>query len=81
MLAPDALLAEIRGLIARHARTDSRTPVEGLLMSRVETAEPDYSLTEPLLVVMAQGCKRLLLGDRVIEAIGINAVTNGGEVT
>jgi len=67
MLAPDVLLAEIRGLIARHARADNSTPVDGLLMSRVETAEPEYSLTEPLLVVMAQGCKRLLLGDRVIE--------------
>src|ERR1700748_3332929 len=67
MLAPDVLLAEIRGLIARHARAGSRTPVDGLLISRVETAEPDYSLTEPLLVVMAQGGKRLLLGDQVHE--------------
>jgi AraC-like DNA-binding protein len=67
MLAPDVLLAEIRDLIARYARADNRTPVDGLLISRVETAEPEYSLTEPLLVVMAQGCKRLLLGDRVIE--------------
>ena len=35
-------------------------------MSKVSigVAVPDYSLTEPLLVVMAQGGKRLLLGDR-----------------
>jgi AraC-like DNA-binding protein len=64
---PDALLTEIRGLIARHARAGSRTPIDGLLVSKVETAETEYSLTEPLLVVMAQGAKRLLLGDHVIE--------------
>jgi AraC-like DNA-binding protein len=62
-----ALLAEIRGLIARHARAGSRTPIDGLLVSKVETAATEYSLTEPLLVVMAQGAKRLLLGEHVIE--------------
>ena len=67
MLEPEALLAEIRSLIARHARPGSGTPVDGLLASKVETAETEYSLTEPLLVVMAQGAKRLLLGDHVIE--------------
>ncbi len=60
-------LGEIRGLIAAHARPDLGTPIDGLLLSRVEAAAPDYSLTEPLLVVMAQGGKRLLLGDRVFE--------------
>ncbi|EST33011.1 AraC family transcriptional regulator [Streptomyces niveus] len=35
----------------------------GLLLSRVEDVEPDHSLAEPLLVVMAQGGKRLMLGD------------------
>jgi AraC-like DNA-binding protein len=61
------VLDEIRRLIAAHARPDLRTPVEGLLLSRVDTSEPDYSLTEPLLVVMAQGGKRLLLDDRIVE--------------
>ncbi|MFD9002431.1 AraC family transcriptional regulator N-terminal domain-containing protein [Streptomyces sp. NPDC059582] len=61
------LLTEIRGLVAAHAHPDLRTPVDGLLLSRVETVEPDHSLTEPLLVVMAQGGKRLLLGDQVFE--------------
>ncbi|MFF4345931.1 AraC family transcriptional regulator N-terminal domain-containing protein [Streptomyces sp. NPDC001530] len=64
--APD-LLYEIRGLIAAHARPDLQTSIGGLLLSKVETEEPDYSLTEPLLVVMAQGGKRLLLGDEVFE--------------
>ena len=67
MESPAEQLAEIRGLIARHARAGSRTPIDGLLVSKVETAETEYSLTEPLLVVMAQGAKRLLLGDHVIE--------------
>ncbi|HEX5114407.1 MAG TPA: AraC family transcriptional regulator [Pseudonocardiaceae bacterium] len=61
------LLDEIRDLIAAHARPDLRTPIDGLLLSKVDTASPDHSLTEPLLVVMAQGGKRLLLGDEVFE--------------
>ncbi|MFC6082991.1 AraC family transcriptional regulator [Sphaerisporangium aureirubrum] len=67
MRTTTALLDEIRGLVAAHARPDLRTPIDGLLLSRVETAAPDHSLTEPLLVVMAQGGKRLLLGDQVFE--------------
>ncbi|WP_020419730.1 AraC family transcriptional regulator [Amycolatopsis sp. ATCC 39116] len=61
------MLDEIRDLIAAHARPDLRTPVDGLLLSRVDDTEPEHSLTEPLLVLMAQGGKRLLLGDRVFE--------------
>jgi AraC-like DNA-binding protein len=64
--APD-VLDEIRRLIATHARPDLRTSIDGLLLSKVEAAQPDYSLTEPLLVVMARGGKRLLLGDQVFE--------------
>jgi AraC-like DNA-binding protein len=64
---PTELLDEIRAAVAAHARPDMRTPIEGLLLSRVETAAPHHSLTEPLLVLLAQGGKRLLLGDRVLE--------------
>lgn len=61
-------LEEIRRCISAHARPDLATPIDGLLLSRVlGTGSPDYSLTEPLLVVMAQGGKRLHLGDRVYE--------------
>jgi AraC-like DNA-binding protein len=60
-------LDEIRRLITTHARPDLRTSIDGLLLSRVETQEPDHSLTDPLLVVMAQGGKRLLLGDEIFE--------------
>jgi AraC-like DNA-binding protein len=59
------VLAEIRERIAVGARPDLQTPIDGLLMSKVSTASaaPEYSLTEPLVVVMAQGGKRLLLGE------------------
>lgn len=67
MGAPAEQLAELSRLIAAHARPDMRTPIDGLAVSRVDTAEPDYSLTAPLLVVLAQGAKRLLLGEQVVE--------------
>ncbi|CAN5856239.1 AraC family transcriptional regulator [soil metagenome] len=67
MYAAADLLDEIRRLIVRHARVDLQTPIEGLFVSRVETTAPDYSLAEPLLVVMAQGGKRLLLGEQIFE--------------
>ena len=69
MAGASNVLTEMRDLIAAHARPDMSTPIDGLLLSRVTTGPetPDYSLTEPLLVVMAQGGKRLLLGDDVYE--------------
>ncbi len=69
MRSSDDALAEIRHLIESHARADMSTPIDGLLLSKVTAGPqaPDYSLTEPLLVVMAQGGKRLLLGEQVFE--------------
>ncbi|MET8849359.1 AraC family transcriptional regulator [Amycolatopsis sp. NPDC004625] len=61
------MLEELRDLVARHAHTDLRTAVPGLLLSKVDTSEPHHSLAEPLLVVMAHGGKRLLLGAQVHE--------------
>ena len=65
----DSLLEELRDLVTAHARPDLQTPIDGLLLSKVTQHQgpPEYSLTEPLLVVMAQGGKRLMLGDRVFE--------------
>jgi hypothetical protein len=67
--APTELLDEMGNRIAAHARQDLTTSIDGLLLSNVPTtaAAPEYSVTHPLLVVMAEGGKRLLLGDRVIE--------------
>ncbi|WP_328603528.1 AraC family transcriptional regulator [Amycolatopsis sp. NBC_00345] len=67
MQTTSGLLDEIRGSIAAHARSDGRTPIDGLHLSKVDSEEPHHSLTEPLLVVMAQGGKRLLLGEQVYE--------------
>lgn len=61
------MLSELRERIERHARPDLGTSVDGLLLSRVESAEPDHSLTEPLFVLLAQGRKRLLLGTHLLE--------------
>ncbi len=63
------LLDEIRNCIAAHARPDLSTSIDGLLLSNVSTtpATPEYSVTHPLLVIMAEGGKRLLLGDQVVE--------------
>ena len=60
-------LSELRELIEAHARPDLVTPIEGLRLSRIEADPLDHALTEPLLVIMAQGGKRLLLGDQVFE--------------
>src|SRR5262245_37366983 len=59
-------LAELRELIDAAARPDMSTSIQGLLLSKIvdPASEPEYSLTEPLVVVMAQGGKRLRLGDR-----------------
>ncbi len=61
------LLDPLAALITAHARPDLSTAVDGLLLSSVTDTAPDYSLTEPLLVVMARGGKRLLLGEQVYE--------------
>lgn len=62
-------LAELAELIAAHATPSMRTPIDGLLLSKVPAASgaPEYSLTEPLVVVMAHGGKRLMLGEDVFE--------------
>ena len=63
----ERVLAEIRRLITTHARPDMGTSIDGLLLSKVDSAAPGHSLTEPLLVVLAQGGKLLMLGDRAHE--------------
>jgi len=61
-------LDELRTLLARHARPDLTTPVEGVLISKVERpAPPSASMTGTVLALIAQGTKSLALGDRVYE--------------
>ncbi|RSM36883.1 AraC family transcriptional regulator [Amycolatopsis balhimycina DSM 5908] len=74
------MLTELRTLVAAHVRTDLQTPIPGLLLSKVESSEPHHSLAEPLLVVMADGGKRLLLGEQVHEYRAGQYLLVGAEV-
>ena len=61
-------LGELRTLIARHARPDMTTAVDGVLVSKVERPSAPYpSMTGTVLALVAQGAKRLALGDRVYD--------------
>lgn len=60
-------LDELRALIARHARPDMTTPVEGVLISRHEESTSAPAMSGTIMALIAQGAKRLALGDRVYE--------------
>ncbi|MDX3235097.1 AraC family transcriptional regulator [Streptomyces sp. ME03-5709C] len=59
---------ELRTLLARHARPDASTDIDGVLISKVERRDPPApAMSGTVLAVIAQGAKRLALGDRVHE--------------
>lgn len=61
-------LRELRELLIRHARPDMTTPITGVLASKVEhSPQPYTSTTGTVLALVAQGAKRLALGDRVYD--------------
>ncbi|WP_405442075.1 AraC family transcriptional regulator N-terminal domain-containing protein [Streptomyces niveus] len=61
-------LEEFRSLLTRHARPDWTTAVDGVLISKIDRADPPApSMSGTVLAVIAQGAKRLALGDRVYE--------------
>jgi AraC-like DNA-binding protein len=61
-------LDELRTLIARHARPGGTSAIDGVLVSRVEQPDsPSASMSGTVLALIAQGAKRLALGDRVYE--------------
>ncbi len=61
-------LDELRTLLARHARPDMTTTIDGVLVSKIERPVPPYtSMTGTVLALVAQGAKRLALGDRVYD--------------
>ena len=67
-LRADALLAELRALIARHARPDETTAIDGVLLSAAgRPGEPRASTTGTVMAIIAQGAKRLAIGDRVYD--------------
>jgi AraC-like DNA-binding protein len=61
-------LDELRTLLARHARPDGTTAIDGVLISKVEQpSAPSTSMSGTVLALIAQGAKRLALGERVYE--------------
>ncbi|MEU5959642.1 AraC family transcriptional regulator [Micromonospora parva] len=61
-------LDELRTLLARHAHPDMRTPIEGVLISKVDQqTAPTTSMSGTVLALIAQGAKHMALGDRVYE--------------
>ncbi|MBB5079183.1 AraC family transcriptional regulator [Nonomuraea endophytica] len=61
-------LDELRSLLSRHVRPDWTTAIDGVLISKVDRPDPpEPSMTGTTLAVIAQGAKRLALGDRVYE--------------
>ncbi len=61
-------LDELRALITRHARPDMTTAIDDVLVSKVDRAEPPSpSMTGTVFALVAQGRKRIALGDRVYD--------------
>ncbi|MGH1554030.1 hypothetical protein ACRAWF_24995 [Streptomyces sp. L7] len=62
-------LEELRTLLARHARPDWTTAIDGVLISKVDRPRIRRSPRCPAqcYAVIAQGAKRLALGDRVLR--------------
>jgi AraC-like DNA-binding protein len=61
-------LEEMRGLLDRHARPDLSTAIDGVQVCRFEHTDPPVSgMSGTVLAVIAQGGKRLALGERLYE--------------
>lgn len=61
-------LDELRQLIHRHARPDTTTAIERVALARADAPEaPGTSNSGTVFALIAQGGKRLALGDRVYE--------------
>jgi AraC-like DNA-binding protein len=61
------LLDELRTLLARHARADGTTAIEHVRIGRAESQAPHASMTGTVMALIAQGAKRLALGEYVYE--------------
>ncbi|MDG4825263.1 AraC family transcriptional regulator [Asanoa sp. WMMD1127] len=61
-------ITALRDLLARHARPDMTTAIDDVLISRVDRSHPSApSMSGTVLALIAQGAKRIALGDRVYE--------------
>lgn len=56
---------ELNALIARHARPDGSTPIEGVMLAEQHSAAEEVSTTGTVMALIAQGEKRIALGDRL----------------
>jgi AraC-like DNA-binding protein len=62
------VIDELRALIARHARPHEATAIDGVLLSAADQpGEPRASTSGTVMAVIAQGAKRLAIGDRVYD--------------
>ncbi|MCW2891469.1 MAG: AraC family transcriptional regulator, partial [Actinomycetia bacterium] len=56
---------ELRELLDRHARPDLATTIDGVRICKADrTAAPESSMSGMVVAIIAQGRKRLALGDR-----------------
>jgi AraC-like DNA-binding protein len=61
-------VTELRDSLERHVRPDLTTALDGIRICKTDhTHSPQSSMSGTVLVVVAQGGKRLALGDRVYE--------------
>ncbi|WP_066371140.1 AraC family transcriptional regulator [Herbidospora mongoliensis] len=61
-------LDELRDLLERHVRPDLTTAIDGVRICRIDhAASPVSAMSGTVLAIIAQGGKRLALGDRVYE--------------
>ena len=61
-------LDELRELLDRHARPDMATAIDGVRVCKHDHAgAPESAMSGTVLAVIAQGVKRLALGDRVYD--------------
>jgi AraC-like DNA-binding protein len=61
-------LDKLRTLLDRHVRSDATTAIDGVLISRVEEpTAPSPEMSGTVFALIAQGAKRIALGDRVYE--------------
>jgi AraC-like DNA-binding protein len=60
-------LEDLRSLIARHARADMTTEIDGVLLAAKAHSEVAASMSGSVMALIAQGKKRIALGERVYE--------------
>jgi AraC-like DNA-binding protein len=58
---------ELRSLIDRHANSERANSIEGVLIARHDDPALEQSMSGSVMALIAQGKKRLALGDRVYE--------------